>query len=649
MKGLITKNIFFLITESDKPNRMLTEDVKVTQEQAEIEQIAAEVLEIQAAEETSQAPDNHTDYTQISKQDFVSLLEKQLATVKEEPSVGAFRKSEDTLKEVKPLFEQIKAQDKQAALDKYLSENESEEGFEFKHDEQCQLFDKLFRQLKDERSKYFQAIEKERDKNLTDKADLLNRLRELVEKAEINTDANAMKNDFAAIKQIQEEWKGAGNVSSSHNNTLWQTYHALVDRFYSNRNIYFELLDLDRKRNLQHKIELCNKLEKMAAAVEAGTAQGKTLDEAIAIFEEYKHIGPAPKEANELVWQRLKMALDVIYGKRREALQEQKEESNKNLELKIAIAELVVPFTTFQSTSINDWNDRTKVLLALQDQWNGIKGSLPREKGRDLSQQFWGNIKTFFRNKGQFFEQLEAKREENLRIKTALCEQVEALVANQDESAEATNTVIRLQKDWKNTGHVPEKLKESIFERFKKACDSFFDKKREKNASVEKGFEENLAQKQALCQVIENEAKTNPDLSKVADYKAQWAAIGFVPRKDMQSISKRYTDAINLYISSMTKLSGKEKEQMVLENEVAMMKGQEGGNTKDLGRKEQDFRHKLQELENDIALWRNNLEFFSKSKNSEKLRADFEKRIERAESDATHLKHQLKVIRQAGR
>ena len=121
----------------------------------------------------------------ILQQQFVQfLLEKQLAAVKEEPSVGAFRKSEDTLKEVKPLFEQIKAQDKQAALDKYLSENESEEGFEFKYDEQSQLFDKLFRQLKDERSKYFQAIEKERDKNLTDKADLLNRLRELVEKAE---------------------------------------------------------------------------------------------------------------------------------------------------------------------------------------------------------------------------------------------------------------------------------------------------------------------------------------------------------------------------------------------------------------------------------------------------------------------------------
>lgn len=91
------------------------------------------------------------------------------------------------------------------------------------------------------------------------------------------------------------------------------------------------------------------------------------MDEAVAIFEEYKHIGPAPKEENELIWTRVKEALDVIYGKRREQLETQKAESEQVYTLKSSIAELVETFANFTTESISEWNERTKALLALQD------------------------------------------------------------------------------------------------------------------------------------------------------------------------------------------------------------------------------------------------------------------------------------------
>ena len=616
------------------------------------------------------------DYSNFSKKDFVASLEKLTADIKENPSVGAFRRSEDTLKEVRPLFEQIKATEKAEALAKFKEANEdSEEGFDFKFDADVEQFDKLFKGLKDERSKYFQSIEKEKDKNFNQKTELINRLRTLVE-GEDSSDPAHIKTGFNEFKKIQDEWKAAGNVNSPHNNTLWQTFHALVDRFYSNRSIYFELLELDRKRNLQQKIDLCTKIERISEASKTESVTGKMLDEAVAAFEEYKHVGPAPKEENELIWQRVKDALDLIYGKRREQGEASKAEAEQVYTLKLAIAELIEPFSTFNSTTITEWNDRTKALLALQDQWNAVKGFMPKEKGKELSDKFWADIKTFFRNKTEFFKVLESKRDENLVAKTAIIEEVEALLASEDESQEATNTVIRLQKEFRDIGHVPEKDKDSIYEKFKTACDAFFNAKRAKNQHVEKDFEANLEKKTALCDTIEAESVEGANTARLAGFKAEWMAIGFVPKKDMQTIGKRYINAINKYVSAMGKLSSKEKEQLTMtdsprpprsdrpersgggrnERFERNDRGNDRGGNRDYssnsnrgdynsnnaGGGNSDAKRKIQALENDIATYRNNLEFFAKSKNADKFRQDVEAKIQSTEKEIAKLKELAK-------
>ena len=616
------------------------------------------------------------DYSNYSKKDFVSTLEKVMADVKENPSVGTFRRSEDTLKEIRPLFEQIKTTEKAEALAKFKAANEdSEEGFDFKFDADVEQFDKFFKGLKDERSKYFQSIEKEKDKNFNQKTELINRLRTLVE-GEDSSDPAHIKTGFNDFKKIQDEWKAAGNVNSPHNNTLWQTFHALVDRFYSNRSIYFELLELDRKRNLQQKIDLCTKIERISEASKTESVTGKMLDEAVAAFEEYKHVGPAPKEENELIWQRVKDALDLIYGKRREQGEASKAEAEQVYTLKLAIAELIEPFSTFNSTTITEWNDRTKALLALQDQWNAVKGFMPKEKGKDLSDKFWADIKTFFRNKTEFFKVLESKRDENLVAKTAIIEEVEALLASEDESQEATNTVIRLQKEFRDIGHVPEKDKDSIYEKFKTACDAFFNAKRAKNQHVEKDFEANLEKKTALCDTIEAESVEGANTARLAEFKAEWMAIGFVPKKDMQTIGKRYINAINKYVSAMGKLSSKEKEQLTMtdsprpprtdrpersgggrnERFERNDRGNDRGGNRDYssnsnrgdynsnnaGGGNSDAKRKIQALENDIATYRNNLEFFAKSKNADKFRQDVEAKIQSTEKEIAKLKELAK-------
>ncbi len=618
-------------------------------EQEDLDRKLAETQELETGDETPSQP--ATDYSKFTKHDFVNLLESQLAALKTDTvSPGAFKKADDLLKEIRPLFDLFKQADRQTALTAYKADNEdSEEGFEFKYDETVQQFDNLFKQIRAQKNTYFQNLDKAKDTNFETKTDLLRRLRELVESDESSAgDAKVSWNEF---KKIQDEWKAAGNLNSPHNATLWATYHALVDRYYSNRNIYFELKELDRKRNIGLKTEVIEKVEAMAKDADDKPVTRQTIEEANTLFEEYKHIGPAPKADQEVLWQRMKAALDTLYDKRRGESENQRKESAQLYEEKSRLYESLIPLTSFASNSINDWNDKTKEVMAIQDQWNALRGPMPRDEGKELSKKFWAALKSFFHNKSEFFRQLEGKREQNLQQKVELCEQVEAMLAAGDESPEATQRVIELQRQWKNIGQVPEKQKNSIFDRFKAACDAFFNKKRSKNQETEREFEGNLARKIALVERIEAAAASNADLSQLNEFKREWASIGFVPKKDMQSIQKRYVAAVNSMVGANGKLSPKEKEKFMIENEVDVTRersyGSGSGGNRETDKREGDIRRKITLLENDIATYNNNIEFFARSKNADKLRAEIDRKVAAAQKQLDDLKQQLKVAREA--
>lgn len=642
------------------------------------------------------------DYSQLSKTDFVSLLEGQIIIISASGVTPAdFKRADRVLKDTKPLFDQMKRAEREAALQAYTAQAEegSEEGFAFTHDDEVLRYDDLYKQIKSQKNTYFQNLDKAKDGNFTAKTDLLTRLRELVERDETN--AGDQKTSWNEFKKIQDEWKAAGNMNSPHNATLWATFHALVDRYFSNRNIYFELKELDRKKNIGLKTEVIEKVEAMAKASDETPVTRQTIDDANALFEEYKHIGPAPKAEQEVLWARMKAALDILYDKRRDQTNEQRKESAQLYEEKSAIYEELIPLTSFSSNSINDWNDRTKVVMGLQDRWNGIKGPMPRDEGKELSKKFWAALKTFFANKGEFFRQLESKREENLRQKTELCEQIEAILAAGEESPEITQTVIELQRQWKNIGQVPEKQKNSIFERFKVACDAFFDKKRARNQDTEREFEENLTKKIALIERIEAATTENADLSQLEAFRQEWLSIGFVPKKDKEATQKRYIGAVNALVSATGQIPAKDKERIMLQSEAEATRaggfraggprsdgesrpggnrerggsreggnrernrggssrgGREQDNDRDFGRntyredynrgdaggskREGDLRRRITAIENDIATYRNNIEFFARSKNADQLRADIDRKIAESEKQIDELRHQLRV------
>jgi hypothetical protein len=269
---------------------------------------------------------------------------------------------------------------------------------------------------------------------------------------------------------------------------------------------------------------------------------------------------------------------------------------------------------------------------------------MPRNKAKDLNKKFWTAFKGFFANKNAFFKKLDSEREQNLEKKNQLLQRAIELKES-TEWEKTTNELKALQAQWKEVGPVPEKMREKIYQQFKEACDAFFESRRAQQGKRDADQENNLKAKQAVCDLLEKHAaeKTaTPELLK--ELEEQFGSIGFVPKKDMGTIRSRFHEAVEKFVQSIEGATDDEKSRMVLESQLQDLKNDPMGEQK-IYHKEQSIRKKIQKVENDIAVWRNNLEFFARAKNGEKVREEFNEKIDEASSHLHQLKQQLKLLR----
>jgi hypothetical protein len=537
------------------------------------------------------------------------------------------------IRQAQPLLQAMKDEKLQAALEKFKAEGGDEADFQMHWDEQIHTADAHLRLLRDRRSQYLQQQENQRQQNLKAKQGLLDKLRSLVD-AEEDVASNK------AIRAIQDEWKKIGNVPGASNRELWDSYKALMDRYYDKRSIYNELKDLDRKRNLEAKIEICEKAEQLAVIEDIRVAI-KALNE---LHEEFKNIGPVPADGQNIVWERFKAASDAIYSRRKEHQDKVKSELNENFNKKKVILEKAQVFASFQSDRISDWNSKTKELQSIQKEWEAV-GGLPREKSKDLNKAFWAAFKSFYQNKGRFFKSLESEREINLNSKKEMVAKAEQL-AQAEDLEKAINEVKKLQAEWKTIGPVPEKFRESIYKQFKKACDQVFDKRRSRAKESEKVYLDNLKQKEALCEEIVAMAGSGAtSTEQLEGFLARWSAIGFVPRESMRKIQAKFNQAVEAYAAKIDGMTGGDVEDMKMKVELFKIKSEPDANRK-LNQKEAGLRKKISSIENEIVIWRNNMEFFANSLKADKLKKEFEHKIQNAENQIEELKKQLEVLKE---
>jgi len=563
------------------------------------------------------------DYSLLKKDELINEFEALL-------KIEDIKLAEKKIKELKPFYQEIVESERKESLQKFLDDGGVEIDFKYVGDALDSRYSNLNDKYKGRRNAYYSELEKSKEDNLTRKQDILEKLRAIVDGEETNASISALKN-------ITKDWRSIGPVPSAYAKSMWATYNILIDRFYDNRSIYFELKELDRKKNLESKLELCEKAEHLLEYDVIRDAV-KELNE---LHEEFKHIGPVPKDMQEVVWQRFKSASDAIYNRRKDYVSGLKKELHDNLDSKKQLVDEVAKFDDFDSEKISDWNEKTKEILDLQKKWEAI-GGLPREHAKDVNKHFWSSFKAFFNNKNKFFKKLESQRDENLLKKEDLVKRAEELKESSDWEKTAEQ-LKELQREWKDIGPVPEKNRNEVYKKFKKACDNFFNKRREHSKEVESEYKVNLRKKEEICAEIEKMVEDkNKNIDRFKELQGLFNEIGFVPRNTIKKIQKKYSHASELFLNGFD-LSDTEKSELRFAAEVDKLKASPNAD-KRIYRKEVEVRRLISKIENDIALWKNNIEFFAKSKTADKVREEFNEKIAKATSQLEALKEEMKVL-----
>ena len=159
------------------------------------------------------------------------------------------------LKAIRPIFFEAYQSLKKSELEK-LSEEEID-GFKFEKAPLAEGFNQLLATAKAAIGEERKRIESEKENNYKHKLALLEMLSVLVSEDET-------ENSISKVKEIQKEWKSIKVIPKDKTQELWDRYHMLLDKFYDNHSINIELKELDRKKNLEAKIELTKKVEEIA-------------------------------------------------------------------------------------------------------------------------------------------------------------------------------------------------------------------------------------------------------------------------------------------------------------------------------------------------------------------------------------------------
>ena len=614
-------------TPAEEPAVSVEESVEVTE--PVVEPVAEEVTP--EAEMTSEAVAEVVEsveaerlvesYAGRSKEELVETLQKVLS----ENPVQAIRQDVEA---IKVAFYKLHRAEVDAAR-RAFAEAEGEEAEFIPQVDGCEVrFKELLAEYRRNRDEYTANLDKVKEDNYKAKLEIIEALKELV-----NSD-ETLHTTFAKFRELQQRWKDTGIVPQQHVKDLWETYNLHVENFYNFIKINKELRDLDLKKNYEQKISLCEQAEALAdeeSIVESFHKLQK-------LHDEWRETGPVANEYKEALWSRFKEASTRVNKRHQEYFDNIKNEQLHNLERKSALCEKVEAMTAEPCTTRKAWNKANDMLLEIQKEWKSI-GFAPRKENAKVYERFRAACDKFFELKREFYAEVKDEMEDNLRLKTEICEAAEAL-RNSEEWKKATDELIALQAKWKEVGAVSRRHADAIWKRFRAACDDFFERKAKHFASIDGEYAENLAKKTALlAEMVAADVKEG-GYELIKEFQRRWSEIGFVPIKAKEALQKQYKEAVDKMFAVVR---GSERDRSInkFKEKLSTMKS---NGEKRLRSERERLYNKVRQLEQDIALLENNIGFFSKSKGAEALIADVQQKIERAKRELAEAIEKVKLI-----
>jgi hypothetical protein len=288
---------------------------------------------------------------------------------------------------------------------------------------------------------------------------------ELIHKAEALMEYPSVVNAFAQLQQYHDAWREIGPVPRDQRERIWERFKEASNKLNRKHQAYFDQLKQERQHNIQMKIDLCERVEKLNhKKIKSMKEWQRASDELLNILEEWKAIGFIPKKENAEIYARLKKNRDEFFNKRRAYYRSQKQIATTNLRLKKELCEKAKALQNSEN-----WQETTELLIELQRQWKQI-GPVPRKLSNPLWNEFRDACDTFFNHKFGQAKKTGNEYAANLKAKEELIVELENFVlsANEYKNIEALK---QFRKRWNNIGFVPIQEKEKIQLQFFTALD----------------------------------------------------------------------------------------------------------------------------------------------------------------------------------
>lgn len=533
---------------------------------------------------------------------------------------------------LKQQFYAIRNEEQRNEREAFVEAGNQPEAFQPTTDETEEAFKAILATVKEKKAEQRAAIEAEQQKNYERKKEIIDKI------IEMGSDVDNANRFFQQVRDLQNEFKEIGEVPAPVAADLWKSYQDAVEKFYDQLKINKELRDYDFKKNLSEKELLVAEADKLRAEEDV-IAAFRRLQE---LHEQWRSIGPVPKEVREEIWGRFKDISAEINKRYQTFFEERKARERENELAKEALCERIESYEFDKLSTYAAWDEMTKLIIAAQEDWKKI-GYASRKSNNALFARFRETCDKFFAAKAEFFRGMKDTLSRNLEKKIALCERAEAL-KDSTEWRKTADELAALQKEWKTIGAVAKKHSDQVWRRFLAACDYFFEQKKKNNSGTRRTERANLEQKNEIIDKLkaldlETLGRENA-IKAVKDLQAEWQSVGHVPFSEKDNIYEAYRAVVNELYQKLD-ISQRGSRMASFENTINEI----GNDENRLYRERERLMRVYEQRRSELQTYENNMGFLSaKSKNAGSMLKDMERRMQRLKDDIADLEKKIAVI-----
>ena len=311
------------------------------------------------------------------------------------------------------------------------------------------------------------------------------------------------------------------------------------------RDAFIANLEAEKEANLKVKQAIIEELKEL---VNSDETLNHTFNKFRELQQRWRDTGVVPQQYIKDLWETYNLHVENFYSFIKINKELRDLDLKKNYEQKIALCEQAEALILEPSVV-----EAFHKLQKLHDEWRET-GPVANEYKETLWERFKAASSRINKQHQEHFETLKGEQVRNLELKTELCAATEELSAQplttRKEWNKASDRLLEIQKTWKTIGFAPKKDNNRIYERFRTACDRFFEAKRQFYAGMKTEMEHNLQQKTEICEAAEslmNSEEWKKTTDELIALQARWKQIGAVSRRHSDAIWKRFRAACDKF------------------------------------------------------------------------------------------------------